>query len=243
MGHSSVFSWPSWSWCFWIQAGYFEEWLPIWVCLMCPRDEVQASSAFFFSREYHRRDSASFSLPPVEWYAISISPQLVPATLTPWWRWCLPAFCAVMLLFLFIINVCLNSFIYLCHHGVMVYYFGQWVIIHSYHYLFWPSICSTFGRWEPRQAPQTCLIVLWELSDSLEWDALDPPRTFPAPGISCFSKEFCLPTGIYASQWSRKWDYQLRVRTGKLVLEVQAEGRSHLSLKWAERPVLVMLSV
>ena len=160
---------------------------------MCPHDEVQASSAFFFLQEYHRRDSASFSLPPVEWYAISISPQLVPATLTPWWRWCLPAFCAVMLLSLFIINVCLNSFIYLCHHGVMVYYLSQWVIIHSYHYLFWPSTCSTFGRWEPRQAPQTCLIVLWEISDSLEWDALDPPRTFPAPGISRFSKEFCSP--------------------------------------------------
>ena len=188
---------------------------------------------FFFFQEYHRRDSASFSLPPIEWYAISISPQLVPATLIPWRRWHLPAFRAVMLLSLFIINVCLNSFIYLCHYGVMVYYFSQWVIIHPYHYLFWPSICSTFGRWEPRQAPQTCLIVLWELSDSLEWDASDSPGTFPAPGISHFSKEFWFSTGIYASQRSRKWDHQLRVRTGNLVLEVQAEGRSHLSLKWA----------
>ena len=111
---------------------------------MCPHGEVQASSAFFFFflQEYHRRDSASFSLPPVERYVISISLQLVPATLIPLRRWRLPAFCDVMLLSLFIINVCFDSFTYLCHHGVMAYYFSQQIIIHSYHYLFFISHAS-----------------------------------------------------------------------------------------------------
>lgn len=74
--------------------------------------------------------------------------------------------------------------------------------------------------------------------------------TFWFTGMRCFRFTWYLPCpwnqpflqGILSLQWHlfsqrrRKWDHQRRVRTGKIVSEVQAEGRSHLSLKWEERP-------
>lgn len=129
----------------------------------------------------------------------------------------------------------------------------------SHGLLFWSMNCNTFPPLFILFILILNLFYIWPVGTTSSPSDMShySLSTFRFTGIRCFQFIWYPPCpwnqpflqGILSlqwhlfSQWSRKWDHQRRVRTRKVVSEVQAEGGSHLSLKWAERPVLVMLSV
>ena len=119
------------------------------------------------------------SLPLIGWCGISMSPWLVEL------RGCLPAFCTVILLTPFVINMHFNVSIYL-------FILSWFLILRNYNtflpLFIWSSICSTSDQREPRR-------LSWHVSSFsdhvlIHWHGVpDSICTFPVPGISHFSKE------------------------------------------------------